>query len=74
MTANLRKKLFQITFFNLVFLPVIVLFRLMHRGRPQADLLAELFDFLLAVCLEAGFQAAELLFLGLFGFGFHSTL
>lgn len=34
----------------------------MHQRRPHADLLAELFDFLLAVGLEQGFHAAELLF------------
>ena len=37
---------------------------------PHADLLAVLFDFLLAIGFEKGFYAAEMLLFGLFLFGF----
>ena len=53
--------------------PVIVLLRLVHFRWSHTDLLAILLDFLLAVGFEAGFQSGVLLFLGLFGFGFHGT-
>ena len=71
LTANLRKKLFQITLIHFVFLSVIVLLGLVHLRRSHTDLLAVLLDFLLAVGFEEGFQVTKLLFLGLFGVGFH---
>ena len=67
-TANLRKKLFQITLVDLVFLTVVVFLRLMHPRRPHTDLLAILLDFLLAVGFEEGFQVAEFLIFGFFLF------
>ena len=52
----------------LVFLPVVVLLRLVHLRWSHTDLLAELLDFLLAVGFEERFQVAELLLLLVFRF------
>ena len=67
-STNLWKKLFHFTLINFVFLSVVVFLGLMHLRRPHADLLAILFDFLLAVGFEEEFQGAEVLLFGLFGF------
>ena len=66
LAAKLRKNLFQITLVHLVFLPIIVLFRLMHLRWPHTDLLAVLFDFLIPVGFEQRLHAAEFLLFVLF--------